>query len=325
LPTTALRIALLGGEEPLAQVILQEVAARDLDVAEILPLSLEDSEATLTFKGDELPVLNVSDHDWQSCDVVTVASHASVAGHYAKAALEAGNTVLGPIAQEPDVASRMVAVPSGPAVALCRVLGGLARKAGLAAAHVTLNLPVSHHGQAAIEELSSQTRALFNLESPDPGILPPRIAFNIVPHAVGPEAIGISQYEKRLEEEIRTLLELPSASVMAQACWVPVFYGYSASLHVTTETAVDSASRRRIQGDLEGITIMDEVVPGGLPTPATDAQDSEDVFVGRLRVGDRDGRQLSLWLVFDGLRLEAAQIVDALENLIEKNQNSVLT
>jgi len=307
------RIALLGGEEPLAEAILRELEERDLEVGEILPLGLEESDATLSYKGEDLPVMDLAGFDWQLADVVIVSSHAAAARRHAEAAMQAGKMVLGS------------AIPTGAAMALGRVLAAVAREFGLATAHVSLNLPVSHHGAAAIEELSGQTRALFALESTEPGLLPPRIAFNMIPDSVVSTGAGVSQFEQRVETDVRTMLGTPSLPVMVQACWVPVFYGYSTSLHVVCERPMDQSRLRGLMQGMKGVTVMDEALPGGVPTPATDAQDSEDVFVGRLRVSEADARQASLWLVFDGLRLEAVRAVDALENLIEKNQNSVLT
>jgi aspartate-semialdehyde dehydrogenase len=67
---------------------------------------------------------------------------------------------------------------------------------------------------------------------------------------------------------------------------------------------------------------MEAVIPASLPTPATDAQGSQDVFVGRIRV---DGDACRLWLVFDPITLEAAQMAACVENWIDKPVTSMLT
>jgi hypothetical protein len=59
-----------------------------------------------------------------------------------------------------------------------------------------------------------------------------------------------------------------------------------------------------------------------VPTPATDAQDSDDVFVSGINLDDEVVR---FWLVFDPARLEAASILAKLENWIEIPANSMLT
>jgi aspartate-semialdehyde dehydrogenase len=72
----------------------------------------------------------------------------------------------------------------------------------------------------------------------------------------------------------------------------------------------------------DGITLMEAELPAGTPTPATDAQGSEAVFVSRIRV---DGSLARLWLVFDPIQMEAAPMVAAVENWIDKPASSMLT
>jgi aspartate-semialdehyde dehydrogenase len=69
---------------------------------------------------------------------------------------------------------------------------------------------------------------------------------------------------------------------------------------------------------------METDLPAGMPTPATDAAESDDVFIGRIQAKATESH-LKLWLVFDPLRLEAAQIVAVVENWIDKPTNSMLT
>jgi aspartate-semialdehyde dehydrogenase len=297
----------------------------DVEVGRVFLLSEGDSDATVAFRGDDIPVLDLAGYDWKQADVAILASRAGSAQRLAEELAHAGRPVLGVGLVEGVGVSPLLQLHSGPAIAVSRVAALLAGKAGLAALHASLSLPVSHLGKAAIEELSEQARALFALESIEAEVLPPRIAFNLIPQVADTREGASSRFERAVEVSVRSLLSRQDLPVSALACWVPVFYGYAAVLHLVTETALDLGSLRTLLARPDGITVMDEPLPGGVPTPATDALDSEDVFVGRVRVNETDARHCSLWLVFDGLRLEAAQIVAGLENLIEKNQKSVLT
>ena len=55
---------------------------------------------------------------------------------------------------------------------------------------------------------------------------------------------------------------------------------------------------------------------------ATDALGSQDVFVGRIR---NEGTLTRLWLVFDPIALDAAQMAASVENWIDKPLTSMLT
>ncbi len=67
---------------------------------------------------------------------------------------------------------------------------------------------------------------------------------------------------------------------------------------------------------------MEADLPAATPTPATDAQGSEAVFVGRIR---GDAGRFRFWLVFDPLQMEAGALVSAVENWIDKPATSMLT
>ena len=55
-----------------------------------------------------------------------------------------------------------------------------------------------------------------------------------------------------------------------------------------------------------GITVMDEPVPGGYPTAATEAANHDTVYVGRIREDISHERGLNLWVVSDNVRKGAA-------------------
>jgi aspartate-semialdehyde dehydrogenase len=68
-----------------------------------------------------------------------------------------------------------------------------------------------------------------------------------------------------------------------------------------------------------GVVLMDEHLPGGYPTPVTDAAESSDAFVGRLRAsGAGDSRSVQLWLVGDNVRTEAMNLAQIIERRVEK-------
>jgi aspartate-semialdehyde dehydrogenase len=155
------------------------------------------------------------------------------------------------------------------------------------------------------------------MESSEPEIFPLQIAFNLVPHGSVADAPA---YESRLTMATARLAEgiEPGFSVV----WAPLFFGATVALHVRTKKALDIQALRAALGHQDEIVLMETELPAGVPTPATDAQGSDKVFVGRIRV---EGRLVRLWLVFDPVQLEAARLVDAVENWIDMPPNSMLT
>jgi aspartate-semialdehyde dehydrogenase len=180
-----------------------------------------------------------------------------------------------------------------------------------------VTLPVALMGKAGVDELVNQSRGLFNMESPEPEVFPLQIAFNIIPQM----DLATQRYSpatlSRAVEKI-----FPSLRVGYTVAWSPVFYGAMTALHVRLEHPVDLAGLRRAFAHQEGICLMESELPAGNPTPATDSAESADIFIGQIRA---EGSDVRLWLVYDPLRLEAGQMVSAVENWIEKPASSMLT
>jgi len=206
------------------------------------------------------------------------------------------------------------AIHPAPAVAVARVLRVIDALAGLQGADAFVALSVAMAGKAGVDELSEQTRGLFNLASPDPEIFPLQIAFNLMP-------LPDQEYDATLAEATRRLLG-KSLAVGYSSIHAPMFFGAAVMLHARTAQPVALDKLRQALTRSDGITLMESDLPAGIPTPATDAAESDDVFIGRILATKDD---LKLWLVFDPIRLEAAQIVDVVENWIDKPTNSMLT
>ena len=213
------------------------------------------------------------------------------------------------------------AIDPAAAVIAARVLKPIVALAGLVSAEAFVTLPVALAGKEGVDELLQQTRGLFNMESPEPEAFPLQIAFNIVPKM---QDKGGEDYEVLLSQSTARLAN--GVSVGYTAVTGPLFFGAAMALHVRTTQAMDIEKLRVALQHQDGITLMEAAelanTPAAMPTPATDAQGSQDVFVGRIRI---DGDACRLWLVFDPITLEAAQMAASVENWIDKPATSMLT
>lgn len=318
-------IALLGANDPLGTAVIEVIEERGIEVGTLFALTLGEADGCITWQETEVPLESAQSFDWSQVEMLIVASRAPAAAKVAKAAAKAGTLVWGVSDIPDDLLKGEKRVPNAAAIALQKALTPINQQAGLTEIFASVMLPVAMVGVAGIEELAGQSRALFAMESHDPEVLPMPIAFNMVPHAQQLTADGSSTLEAFAAEDLRKLLDLADASVMISATWTPLFHGFAANLHGRAKKSLNLDELRATLSKAENITVMDEPLPAGVATPSTDAHGTESVFVSRLRVDAHNPSGFSLWLVFDGLRMEAAQIVAVLENLIEKNKNSVLT
>jgi aspartate-semialdehyde dehydrogenase len=87
---------------------------------------------------------------------------------------------------------------------------------------------------------------------------------------------------------------------------VPVFFGHSEAVHLTTRHKLGAAAARKILEKAPGVTVMDDRRPGGYPTAAVEAANRDTVYVGRIRDDMSSERGLDLWIVADNVRKGAA-------------------
>ena len=118
--------------------------------------------------------------------------------------------------------------------------------------------------------------------------------------------------------ETRKILHDQSLRVTATTVRVPVFYGHSESINVEF---VQKCTRDDVVNALEnfeGIVVMDDTKHNVYPTPL-DAENRDEVFVGRIRLDDSVESGANLWVVADNIRKGAATNAVQIVELLIKN------
>lgn len=302
-------LAVLGADDPLGGAVLQLLDEREVPVGRLYPLTLRDSDSSVVFRGQDWPCDQAEEFDYSQVQALLVTSRSPAALRVLRVIRSRRPTM--PVMTLEDI-------DPAPAVAVSRVLKTLsALGGGLASVDAFVALPAAVAGQDGVEELANQSRGLFNMQSAEPEVFPLQIAFNLVPQG----AVGDApSYESLLATATARLTDGTDAAY--SVVWAPLFFGSAVVLHARTQIHLDIQVLREALGHRDGITLMEAELPAGTPTPATDAQGSEAVFASRIRV---DGSLARLWLVFDPIQMEAAQMVVAVENWIDKPASSMLT
>ena len=306
--TAPFDLALLGADDPLGEAVLALLDERELPIGHLHALTLREADSTVSLAGKDWPCENAAAFDVSRARALLVTSRSPAA---ARLAAEART-------RWPEMPQAGLGdVRPAAALAVARVLGALKTQGELLAADAFVTLPTACAGKDGLDELLTQTRGLFNMETPETGVFPLQIAFNLVP---GVAASGDTPYDVALGKAAQELLG--GDDVVFSVTWAPMFYGAAAMLHARTREALDPEALRAALRARQGITLMETDLPAGDPTPATDAQGSQDVFVGRVRVARNHAK---FWLVFDPIALEGAQMADFVENWIDKPATSMLT
>ena len=165
---------------------------------------------------------------------------------------------------------------------------------------------VSGTGKEAMEELTQQTRQWMTGEAIKSEVYPKQIAFNALPHIDEFMPNDYTREEMKMVWETRKIMQDDSIQVNPTAVRIPVMLGHSEAVHVEFSKAVSTQEARSILKNAPGVTVVDEPVPGGYPTAVTEAEGSDQVFVGRIRKDISHPCGLNLWVVSDNLRKGAA-------------------
>ncbi len=210
----------------------------------------------------------------------------------------------------------IIASPNSSIVLMVVALKPIHDAAGIERIVVSTYQSVSGAGQAAVEQLEQEVRALMNgLEPEPPAKIPHRIAFNVVPQIGAFTPTGYTEEEVEMVNETRKILGDPAIRVSATAVHVPVFYGHSESVNVATRRKIGAAEVRELLRKAPGVKVLDAPEERIYPMPMLGVND-DAVLVGRIREDLSQEKGLELFIVADNLRkgaaLNAVQIAEIL-------------
>jgi aspartate-semialdehyde dehydrogenase len=320
------RVAVLGATGLVGDTMVTVLEERGFPVSELYPLASNRSLGkSVQFNGKSWPVLDVANFDFSRADIGLFSAGAEVSAKYAPIAAAAGCVVIDNTSQfryqddiplvVPEVnpaaiaqykAHGIIANPNCSTIQMLVALKPLHDAAGITRINVATYQSVSGAGKEAVDELASQTGELLNGRPIEPKVIAKQIAFNCVPQIDKFQDNGYTKEEMKMFWETQKIMGDKSILVNATAVRVPVFFGHSEAVHIETRRKLTAGEARALLEKAPGITVMDEHVPGGWPTAATEAANHDTVYVGRIREDISHERGLDLWVVSDNVRKGAA-------------------
>ena len=321
---TTADIAIVGATTAVGEAMLEFLGERELPVDRLYLLDQEQSAGTkLEFRDRYITVEPVEAFDFSQVRLVLFTNGPFVE-QVARAAAE-GAVVIdgsGGFIDDPDVPAvvaevnperladygerGIVACPGSLAVMLAVALKPIVDAAGIERINVATYQSVSRLGKEGVEELAGQTARLLNAQDTKPKVFPRQIAFNVLPQVGQLLENGYSEEEMRLVRELRKVLGDEQLMVNATAVHVPVFYGYAAAVHIETETRLTAVDAVGALEKASGLKVLDDKARYRYPTPVTEANQQDEVFLGRIREDISHPRGLNFWVVADNVRKGAA-------------------
>jgi aspartate-semialdehyde dehydrogenase len=311
---------------------------RQFPIGQLSVLASERSAGeTIEFAGKKITVQDLATFDPAGVDFALFSAGGSISKEFAPKFAAAGAIVIdnssafrmdddvplvvsevNPEALQ-NIPRGIVANPNCSTMQMLVAIAPIHRAVGIRRINVATYQSVSGAGRSALEELGRQTANILSFQDPNPQRFPVQIAFNLIPHIDEFLDNGYTKEEMKLVWETRKILGDQSIMVNPTAVRVPVFYGHSEAVHLETIGKITASEARALLEHAPGVSVVDERVAGGYPTPVTHASGQDAVFVGRIREDVSCENGLNLWVVSDNIRkgaaLNAVQIAELLAAL----------
>ncbi|MBL8530333.1 MAG: aspartate-semialdehyde dehydrogenase [Hyphomonadaceae bacterium] len=175
---------------------------------------------------------------------------------------------------------------------------------------------VSGKGKDAMDELWTQTRALFVNDELVKESFTKQIAFNVIPHIDVFMEDGFTKEEWKMTVETKKILD-PAIKLTATCVRVPVFVGHSEAVNVEFEEPISDEEAQEILREAPGVMLVDRREDEGYITPV-ECVGEFATFISRVRVDPTVENGLAFWCVSDNLRkgaaLNAVQIAELMLN-----------
>ncbi|RRV21216.1 aspartate-semialdehyde dehydrogenase [Pseudomonas sp. o96-267] len=328
----SINVAVIGATSNVGEALVELLEEREFPVKDLhLLASSESAGQSLSFRGRQVRVRSLDAFDFTQVQLAFFAAGPEVTRTHRERVAAAGCSIVDlsaalPLAQAPCVLPELgaaglpvltrpwcVSAATPSAVACALVLAALKPVLQPQQLQVTAMLSISTLGRSGVQELARQTAELLNARPLEPKTVDRQIAFNLLAQVGEVDDQGHAQLEKRLAAEIQQLLGLPGLPVAATCALVPVFFGDSLALGVYADSDIDISAVQQLLEVAQGIELVEA---GDYPTAVGDAVGQDQVYVGRVRRGVNDPRQLNLWIASDNVRkgaaLNAVQIAELL-------------
>ena len=324
-------VAIVGATGLVGQTFLKVLKERNFPVEKLyLYASARSAGKTVNVVGKDYTVIELNDENIKDdIDVALFSAGGDMSKEYApkfkaKGAIVVDNSsawrmekdipLVVPEANPEalDGHNGIIANPNCSTIQVMPILKVLADKYGLKRVIYSTYQAVAGSGQKGIDDLEA------NLKGEPSKNYPHQIAFNLLPHIDSFLDNGYTKEEMKMVEETRKILGLPDLKVTATCVRVPVKMGHAVSVNVELEKSFDLKDVFKAFEEKEGVVVKDDVSKNVYPMPIV-AEDTDEVYVGRIRRDESVENGLNLWVVADNIRKGAAtNTIQIAETLIKK-------
>ena len=330
------KVAVVGATGNVGREMLDILAERNFPADEVVAVASRRSHGVECSFGDKTLKVKALDHfDFSDVDICLMSAGGAVSKEWSPKIAAQGAVVIDNSSawrMDPDVPlivpevnadavtgftkKNIIANPNCSTAQLVVALKPLHDKAKIKRVVVATYQSVSGAGKDAMDELFSQSKAVFTLDEVQTKKFPKRIAFNVIPHIDVFMEDGYTKEEWKMVVETKKILD-PKIKLTATCVRVPVFVGHSEAVNIEFENPITADEAREILRNAPGCLVIDKLEPGGYVTPY-ECVGEDATYISRIREDGTIENGLQIWVVSDNLRkgaaLNAVQIAECLIN-----------
>jgi aspartate-semialdehyde dehydrogenase len=328
------KVAIVGATGNVGRAMLEILAERQFPADEVVALASRRSMGVEVSYGDKtLKTKTLEHYDFTDVDICLMSAGGAVSKEWSPKIAAYGTVVIDNSSAwrydadvpliVPEVNAdavvgfrkkNIIANPNCSTAQLVVALKPLHDRATITRVVVSTYQSVSGAGKDAMDELFSQTKAVFTLGEVEHKKFPKRIAFNIIPQIDVFMEDGYTKEEWKMMAETKKILD-PKIKLTATCVRVPVFIGHSEAVNIEFEKPISADEARKILSGAPGCLVIDKHESGGYVTPYECAGE-DATYISRIREDATVENGLVLWCVSDNLRkgaaLNAVQIAECL-------------
>jgi aspartate-semialdehyde dehydrogenase len=316
------KIAVAGATGNVGREMLNILEERGFPADEVVALASRRSVGTEVSYGDRtLKVKALDTYDFSDTDLCLMSAGGAISKEWSPKIGKQGCVVIVPEVN-PDAIEgfrnkNIIANPNCSTAQLVVALKPLHDIANIKRVVVSTYQSVSGAGKEGMDELFSQTRAVYVADPVEAKKFTKRIAFNVIPHIDSFMEDGSTKEEWKVMAETKKMLD-PKIKVTCTAVRVPVFIGHSEAVNIEFEHPITADEARDILREAPGCLVIDKHEDGGYITPLESAGE-DATYISRIREDQTVENGLNMWVVSDNLRKGAAlNTVQIAELLVAK-------
>ena len=328
-----INLALIGASGVVGRKILKILEKRDIQISNFYPLGFSTVGEEIELNNSKYKILDVENFDVSKINVAIFSAGSDVAKRYAKTFVEKGIYVIDLSSEYryvddvplviPEIniheikkleKPTLIANPNCSVSQLLLAIEPIHNELCINFINVATYQAVSGTGKEALAEFENQLSG-----HEDINVYPKRIAGNVIPQCDIFLENDFTKEEMKIAWETQKILD-PNIAVQSTCVRVPVANGHSEAVFLRTKNKTTKANIHELLMHNDGIKLIDDPSNNAYPTPYEHANDTEEVFVGRIRVEEINGENwISMWIVADnvygkGAALNAVQILECLIN-----------